>query len=245
MEINGHLLEGIKLDELPVHIAIIMDGNGRWAKSHGLKRIRGHEVGVESIRDVVTFCSEIGIQYLTLYAFSTENWGRPKHEVTMLMKLLEKYLINELSTFKKNNIRFNVIGQIDRLPLFVRKRIDENSNATQENTGLTLTLALSYSGRNEITNAVKRIATDVQQGILNPAEIDENIISNYLFTRGIPDPDLLIRTSGELRVSNFLLWQISYSELWITPVLWPDIRREHLVDAIRSFQQRKRRFGKI
>ncbi len=242
---NDNILEGVDLDRLPAHIAVIMDGNGRWAKKQGLKRIRGHRAGVESIRDVVTFLAGIGIRYLTLYAFSTENWSRPKYEVNMLMKLLDEYLRKELATFKENNIIFNVIGKIDGLPAFVRERIEEDITATRNNTGMTLTLALNYSGRSEITHAVRQIAQNVADGRLAVKDIDENLISDNLFTKGIPDPDLLIRTSGELRVSNFLLWQISYSEIWITPLLWPDMRRQHMVEAIRDFQKRERRFGGV
>lgn len=242
---NEILLSNIDRTKLPKHIAIIMDGNGRWAKTRGFQRIRGHRAGVESIRDVVTFCAEIGIGYLTLYAFSTENWARPKHEVSMLMKLLEQYLIKELPTFQKNNIRFNVIGKIEQLPETVRNLIAENIEATKSHTGLTLTLALNYSGRSELTDAVQRIGHDLARGTFQPDDITEQVIASYLFTADMPDPDLLIRTSGELRVSNFLLWQISYSEIWVTSVLWPDMRRTHIVEALEAFQQRERRYGKV
>lgn len=239
------LLKDVDLNKLPVHIAIIMDGNGRWAKSRGFTRIYGHQHGVTSIRDIVTFCAQIGLGYLTLYAFSTENWGRPKREINKLMQLLEEYLVKELPTFMENNVRFNTIGFTNGLPAAVQARIAENIEKTKSHTGLTLTLALNYSGRSEIADAVRRIGTDVQNGLLQPADIDESCISRYLFTHDMPDPDLLIRTSGEMRVSNYLLWQISYTELWVTDVLWPDFRREQLVEGIQAFQQRERRFGKL
>ncbi|MDX9702578.1 MAG: isoprenyl transferase [Candidatus Auribacterota bacterium] len=242
---DNRLLQEIDLTQLPVHIAIIMDGNGRWAKKQGLSRIYGHQNGVTSIRDIVKFCAEIGVKYLTLYAFSTENWARPKHEVKKLMSLLEEYLVKELPTFIENNIRFKTIGLIDGLPPVVQDRIKENIERTTNNTGLTLNLALNYSGRSEISDSIRRIAVDVHNGSLRPEDIDESTISGYLFTSGMPDPDLLIRTSGEMRISNFLLWQISYTELWITDVLWPEFRREHLVDAIKAYQSRERRFGKV
>ncbi|MEW6535702.1 MAG: isoprenyl transferase [Candidatus Auribacterota bacterium] len=239
------ILENYNIHTLPRHIAIIMDGNGRWAKQKGLKRVFGHRAGVDSIRDVVTFCAEAGIQYLTLYAFSTENWARPKLEVSMLMKLLQEYLVKELPTFAKNNIQFNTIGITEQLPDKVQKLIRYNKEQTQSNTGLTLTLALNYSGRSELTEAMRSIAKQISNGQLKPEEITEEIISNNLFTHDMPDPDLLIRTSGEMRVSNYLLWQISYAEIWITPVLWPDIRRQHIIEALQDFQKRDRRFGKV
>ncbi len=239
------LLNKIDVENLPVHIAIIMDGNGRWAKSRNFGRIRGHSVGVETIRNIVTFSSKIGIRFMTMYAFSVENWDRPKHEVRKLMSLLETYLINELETFQKNNIRFTVIGQVAGLSEKIQALIEKNKTATKDNTGLTLILALNYSGRSEITNAVKRIAADSKSGVLDIESIDENLISGYLYTSGIPDPDLLIRTSGEMRISNFLLWQISYSEIWITSVLWPDFTPEHLLKGIIDYQKRDRRYGKV
>jgi len=239
------LLEKIDKDRLPAHIAIIMDGNGRWAKNRRFKRVRGHTVGVETIRNIVTFSSRIGIKFMTMYAFSVENWDRPKYEIQKLMSLLETYLINELETFQKNNIRFTVIGQIGGLSERIQSLAAKNIKATENNTGLTLILALNYSGRSEITNAVKRIAADSKSGLLDPDSIDENIVSRYLYTSGIPDPDLLIRTSGEMRISNFLLWQISYSEIWVTPVLWPDFTPEHLLDGILEYQKRDRRYGKV
>lgn len=231
----------IDLTKLPQHIAIIMDGNGRWAQKLGFNRIRGHRAGVETIREIVTFASQIGIRYLTLYAFSVENWGRPKQEVNMLMRLLEEYLEKELQTFKDNNIKFNTIGFIEDLPQNIQRLILRNKEQTDKNTGLLLTLALNYSGRSEITDAVKRIVKDK----INPEDINETTISNYLFTSKIPDPDLLIRTSGEMRISNYLLWQISYTELWVTPVLWPEFRKKDLLEAIKEYQKRERRFGKV
>jgi len=231
----------IDLTKLPQHIAIIMDGNGRWAQKLGFNRIRGHRAGVETIREIVTFASQIGIRYLTLYAFSVENWGRPKQEVNMLMRLLEEYLEKELQTFKDNNIKFNTIGFIEDLPQNIQRLILINKEQTDKNTGLLLTLALNYSGRSEITDAVKRIVKDK----INPEDINETTISNYLFTSKIPDPDLLIRTSGEMRISNYLLWQISYTELWVTPVLWPEFRKKDLLEAIKEYQKRERRFGKV
>ncbi|MCD6459777.1 isoprenyl transferase [bacterium] len=235
----------IDRDKIPVHIAIIMDGNGRWARKQGFARIKGHNTGVETIRNIVTFSNEIGLKYLTLYAFSIENWGRPKREIKLLMKLLDKYLADELSLFLENNIRFNVIGLIEGLPLEIQKKIKYNMESTKNNTGLTLTLALNYSGRSEITTAVKNIVKDASSGKISSIDITEDFISSYLFTNDLPDPDLLIRTSGEMRVSNFLLWQISYSEIWITPVLWPDFSQNHLAEAVVDYQKRERRFGKV
>ena len=242
---DNKLLQDIDTDRIPAHIAIIMDGNGRWAKKQGLTRLYGHQNGITSIRDIVTFGAKIGIKYLTLYAFSTENWGRPKLEVRKLMQLLKDYLTKELPTFMENNIRFNTIGLIDGLPPVVQEKIAYAVEQTANNDGLTLTLALNYSGRSELKIAVQKIAADVRNGLISPDDIDEQTISNYLFTADMPDPDLLIRTSGEMRVSNFLLWQISYTEIWITDLLWPEFRREHLIEAIKSFQQRERRFGKV
>jgi len=240
-----NIIDLIDKDKLPCHIAIIMDGNGRWAKKQGFARKIGHTTGVETIRNIVTFCNEIGVKYLTLYAFSTENWGRPKIEINQLMKLLKKYLIGELPLFLENNIRFNTIGLIEGLPVEIQERIRHNTDLTKDNTGLTLTLALNYSGRSEITNAVKDIVKKASEGQISPDDITEDFLSGSLLTYDLPDPDLLVRTSGEFRVSNFLLWQISYSEIWITPVLWPDFHKEHLAEAIVDYQKRERRFGKV
>ena len=228
---------------LPTHVAIIMDGNGRWAKQRGLPRIEGHRHGAESVRAVVRTAGEIGIKYLTLYAFSVENWSRPKEEVDTLMKYLARYLKKEAAELHKNNVRLEVIGQIYRLPEPVQQQLARTITALSRNNGLTLVLALSYGGRTEIVEAVRAIATEVERGDLDPAEIDEQVISQHLYTKNIPDPDLLIRTSGEMRVSNFLLWQISYAELVVTQTLWPDFRKKDLFEALEEFNRRHRRFG--
>jgi undecaprenyl diphosphate synthase len=224
-------------------VAIIMDGNGRWAKQRGLPRIEGHRHGAESVRAVVRTAGEIGIKYLTLYAFSVENWSRPKEEVDALMKYLARYLKKEAPELNKNNVRLEVIGQIYRLPEPVQQQLARTIHALSRNNGLTLVLALSYGGRTEIVEAVRAIATEAQRGDLDPAEIDEQVISEHLYTKNIPDPDLLIRTSGEMRVSNFLLWQISYAELVVTATLWPDFRKKDFFEALEEFTRRHRRFG--
>jgi undecaprenyl diphosphate synthase len=229
--------------EIPMHIAIIMDGNGRWAKRRGLPRVAGHREGVKSVRDVVEACAQLGVKYLTLFAFSTENWRRPKEEIDTLMKLLIKTLRSETEKLHKNDIKLMAIGDIDSLPKEVRQELKEAMEKTKNNKRMVLNLALSYSGRWEIIEAVKEIARDVKKGKVKIEEIDDKLFSNYLKTAGIPDPDLLIRTSGELRISNFLLWQIAYTELYITDCLWPDFRRKHLYEAIRDYQRRERRFG--
>jgi undecaprenyl diphosphate synthase len=229
--------------EIPTHIAIIMDGNGRWAKRRGLPRVAGHREGVKSVRDVVEACAQLGVKYLTLFAFSTENWRRPKEEIDTLMKLLIKTLRSETEKLHKNDIKLMAIGDIDSLPKEVRQELKEAMEKTKNNKRMVLNLALSYSGRWEIIEAVKEIARDVKKGKVKIEEIDDKLFSNYLKTAGIPDPDLLIRTSGELRISNFLLWQIAYTELYITDCLWPDFRRKHLYEAIRDYQRRERRFG--
>jgi len=229
--------------EIPTHIAIIMDGNGRWAKRRGLPRVAGHREGVKSVRDVVEACAQLGVKYLTLFAFSTENWRRPKEEIDTLMKLLIKTLRSETEKLHKNDIKLMAIGDIDSLPKEVRQELKEAMEKTRNNKRMVLNLALSYSGRWEIIEAVKEIARDVKKGKVKIEEIDDKLFSNYLKTAGIPDPDLLIRTSGELRISNFLLWQIAYTELYITDCLWPDFRRKHLYEAIRDYQRRERRFG--
>jgi undecaprenyl diphosphate synthase len=229
--------------EIPTHIAIIMDGNGRWAKRRGLPRVAGHREGVKSVRDVVEACAQLGVKYLTLFAFSTENWRRPKEEIDTLMKLLIKTLRSETEKLYKNDIKLMAIGDIDSLPKEVRQELKEAMEKTKNNKRMVLNLALSYSGRWEIIEAVKEIARDVKKGKVKIEEIDDKLFSNYLKTAGIPDPDLLIRTSGELRISNFLLWQIAYTELYITDCLWPDFRRKHLYEAIRDYQRRERRFG--
>jgi undecaprenyl diphosphate synthase len=230
---------------LPTHIAIIMDGNGRWAKERHLPRVEGHRNGVESVRATVRACGEVGVKYLTLYAFSVENWNRPKDEVDTLMKYLARYLKNEIGELNRNNVKLEVIGQIYRLPEFVQEQLKKTQAALAKNNGLTLVLALSYGGRTEIVEAVRSIAEKAKQGKLEPAEINEQVISQHLYTRHTPDPDLLIRTSGEMRVSNFLLWQISYSELVVTQTLWPDFRKPQLFAAIEEYARRHRRFGAV
>jgi len=236
-----------KLDsaKLPRHIAIIMDGNGRWAKEKGEDRLFGHYSGVESVRNIVEGCAELEIGYLTLYAFSTENWDRPKDEVTGLMELLVQTIKQEVSTLNKNNIRLHVIGNITMLPTSAQKELDEACHSTKNNTGLNLIMALSYSSRWEITEAVKAIAREVQDGKLNAGDITNDIFKQHLCTANFPDPELMIRTSGEYRISNFLLYQLAYSELYFTDTLWPDFRKENLYEAIMDYQNRERRFGKI
>lgn len=230
---------------IPEHIAIIMDGNGRWAKSKGSIRLHGHKVGVDSVRDITEACAQIGVKYLTLYAFSTENWGRPTAEVRGLMRLLVASLRKEADNLHENNIRLVTIGQLDRFPEDCQDELQEAIDLTKDNTRLQLCLALSYSGRWDITEAVKKIATHVKEGRLDPDLINSQMISDHLSTANVPDPDLIIRTSGEYRISNFLLWQLAYSELYITQQYWPDFRRNELYEAIKSFQKRDRRFGKL
>lgn len=236
--------EHIDPHNLPRHIAVIMDGNGRWAKKKGAMRIFGHRNAVKAVRDVTEGCGELGIEYLTLYAFSTENWARPKEEVDGLMELLVNTLKEEINTLMDNRVKLITIGQTSHLPEACQNNLAWAVNMTKNNTGLTVVLALSYSGRWEITQAVKALADDVQKGKIDTASISESLVETYLQTAGIPDPELLIRTSGEMRISNFLLWQIAYTELYITPTLWPDFRKENLYEAIWSYQQRERRFGK-
>ena len=230
---------------LPAHVAVIMDGNGRWAKQRGLPRVEGHRNGVESVRAIVRACGEVGIKYLTLYAFSVENWNRPKDEVDTLMKYLARFLKNEIGELNRSNVRLEVIGQIYRLPEFVQEQLKKTQAALVKNNGLTLILALSYGGRQEIVEGVRAIAAKAKAGKLEPAEINEQIISQHLYTHQYPDPDLLIRTSGEQRVSNFLLWQISYAEFVITKTLWPDFGRRELYAALEEYTQRHRRYGAV
>jgi undecaprenyl diphosphate synthase len=238
------LLNKINTDNLPNHLAIIMDGNGRWAKQKGMLRAFGHENGTKSVRTTVESCARLGINNLTLYAFSTENWNRPKLEVETLMKLLVSSLKKELATLEKNNIRLNSIGNFESLPKGVQKELSEVIEKTKNNTRMTLTLALSYGSREEILNAVKKISDKVKNNIISIDSIDESILNNHLYTHDLPDVDLVIRTSGEHRISNFLLWQIAYAEFYFTDVLWPDFTDEHLYEAIISYQKRERRFGK-
>jgi len=228
---------------LPRHVAIIMDGNGRWAKQRHLPRVEGHREGAESVRAIIRTAGELGIKYLTLYAFSVENWNRPKDEVDTLMKYLAHYMKTEFAELNRNNVRLEVIGQIHRLPEFVQKQLKKTQDALAKNNGLTLIMALSYGGRTEIVEAVRHIASKVKRGEIEPAEITEQVFADHLYTRQWPDPDVLIRTSGEMRVSNFLLWQISYAELVVTQTLWPDFRKTQFYGALEEYHRRHRRFG--
>lgn len=239
------LKEHIKSDNIPEHIAVIMDGNGRWAKKQGAMRIFGHKNAIKAIREVTEGCAELGVKHLTLYAFSTENWSRPKEEVDGLMELLVYTIKKEMPTLNKNNVRLNTIGEISNLPSNCKENLAEAIKETAHNSGLMLTLALSYSGRWEILEAVKKIAKEVKQEVIDIEKMDEALFSKYLNTQNIPDPELMIRTSGEMRISNFLLWQLAYTELYITETLWPDFRKKHLYEAIISYQNRERRFGKV
>jgi len=239
------LIKDIDLNKLPVHIAIIMDGNGRWAKTHGKPRVFGHKNGVLAVREVTEAAAELGVKYITLYAFSTENWSRPSFEVNALMALLVETVKRELSTLNKNSIRLQAIGDLSKLPEMTRKTLLEGIEQTKNNTRMTLILALNYSSRWEIVEAVKKIATQVNDGLLSVNDITSDVFSEYLTTKDIPDPELMIRTSGEHRISNYLLWQAAYAELYFTSVLWPDFRKEHFYQALLDFQGRERRFGKI
>lgn len=236
--------EDIRKDRLPNHIAVIMDGNGRWAKKRGNQRIFGHKNGVQAVKETVEGSAELGINYLTLYAFSRENWNRPKQEIDALMNLLVTTVDKELSTLQKNNIKLHIIGDLKELPKQVQEKIEYALEKTQSNSGLNLILALNYSGRWEILNAMKQYGKDIQQQN-KPVDLDSDTVNRYLTTGNTPDPDLLIRTSGEQRLSNFLLWQLAYSELYFTETLWPDFRKENLYKAIINYQNRERRFGKI
>ncbi len=231
------------LKNLPKHVAIIMDGNGRWAKSQGKLRTYGHEHGVSAVRRTVEAAAEMGIQYLTLFAFSTENWNRPKYEVDILMNILVKSIHGEMPSLMKNNIKFGAIGNIESLNNKCKKQLFKAIEQTSQNTGMNLILALSYSSKWEIIEACKNLATQVKNGLIQPEDISENMFNDCLTTQGIPDPELLIRTSGEYRISNFLLWQIAYSELYFTPKLWPDFQKEDFIEAITDYQKRERRFG--
>ncbi len=231
-------------NNIPQHIAVIMDGNGRWAQKKGAMRIFGHRNAMTAVRESIEGAAELGVKFITLYAFSTENWSRPKEEIEALMELLVQAIKDEVPTMMKNNIRLSTIGDVDSLPDKCRQHLEWSKNETKNNTGLTVVLALSYSGRWEITEAVKEIVKKVGQGSLDIDHIDPRLIGEHLNTSGMPDPELLIRTSGELRISNFMLWQLAYTELYFTEVLWPDFRKEHLHEAILAFQKRERRFGK-
>ncbi len=247
MEITARekeLLDVLDLDNIPSHIAVIMDGNGRWAVEKGLPRTEGHRQGVETVRATVRNCSDLGIKVLTLFAFSTENWKRPAGEVNFLMSLPEKYFKQELPELMKNNVRVRLIGDGARLPRKVQKAVSEGSEATKNNSGMILNFALNYGSRAEILVAVNKLIADSKTNDLK-SSVDEKLFSKYLYTADIPDPDLLIRTSGEMRISNFLLWQLAYSELWFTDIYWPDFSRLHLLEALTEYQSRKRRFGKV
>lgn len=237
-------LDKIDKNRIPKHIAVIMDGNGRWAKAQGKPRVIGHKNGVTAVREVSEACAELGVEHLTLYAFSTENWNRPAYEVNALMTLLVETVKSELKTLNKNNIRLNAIGDITKLPKKSYESLLRGIEDTKNNTGMTLNLALNYSSRWEIINAVKEIGLRIKAGNVEPEHIDEDMFSAYLTTKDIPDPELLIRTSGELRISNYLLWQIAYSELYFTDIFWPDFRKGHLHEAVVNYQNRERRFGK-
>jgi undecaprenyl diphosphate synthase len=233
------------LSKLPSHIAIIMDGNGRWAKQRLMNRINGHEKGADAVRRIVRTCRELGIDILTLYAFSTENWQRPKTEVSALMDLLKRFLKSESKEMHENNIRLNTIGQLHRLPKNVRSVLQQNMEMTASNTGMTLNLALSYGGRTEIVEMVKQLSVLVKKGQLDPSAITPEMVSDHLYTRGMCDPDLLIRTGGDMRISNFLLWQIAYAEIYVTDTLWPEFSKNEFMTILAEFQRRERRFGKI
>ncbi|MDX2226679.1 MAG: isoprenyl transferase [Verrucomicrobiae bacterium] len=233
------------IKKVPHHVAIIMDGNGRWAKQRGLPRVAGHRRGAESVRAIVTAAGKIGIKYVTLYAFSTENWKRPKTEVAALMVLLEQFLTEKVEELKKNNIRLQAIGRLNDLPEQVQRQLHHAISETASNEGMTLVLALSYSGRAEIIDAVRSMIREVKEGRIDPAQIDDKVFSHHLYTRYYPDPDLLIRTSGEMRLSNFLLWQLSYTEIYVTKTLFPDFREKQFMEALEDYEKRQRRFGEV
>jgi len=242
---ENELIQAIDKAHLPKHVAIIMDGNGRWAAQRHLPRISGHQRGIRSVREIITFAREIGIETLTLYAFSNENWNRPAKEITQLMILLERYLLKELKTMMDNGIRFRAIGQIDRLQSSVSKLIHSVEEETKQNDQMTLVLALSYGGRTEIIDAVKKVTEAVQKEEIALKDLDEECFSTYLYSKAIPDPDLMIRTSGEVRISNFFLWQVAYTELYFTKTLWPDFRKKDFLLALLDYQGRERRFGHV
>jgi len=238
------LLSEINTDQLPNHIAIIMDGNGRWAKSKGLLRSIGHQNGAKTVKEIVETCAKINVKYLTLYAFSTENWNRPKLEVELLMKLLISSLKKEVKTLQKNNIKLSTIGNLNSLPTKVAKELKDVIEKTKDNNRLTLTLALSYGSQEELIKTIKEISLKVKNNLISPENIDKSVINNHLYNQDLPDVDLLIRTSGEQRISNFLLWEIAYAELFFSDILWPDFNKENLFEAILNYQNRERRFGK-
>lgn len=238
-------MEGLIKEKLPKHVAIIMDGNGRWAKKHGKPRIEGHLEGVKSVREIVETARELGIKVLTLYAFSYENWQRPKEEISALMELLNKYLNDELENMLKNDIQLMAIGELDLLPTNTYNILKETIKKTKDCKGMILNLALSYGGRQEIVQATKRLVKATLAGRINIGDISPSLFEKYLYTAGLPDPDLLIRTSGEMRISNFLLWQLAYTEIYITPIFWPEFRRAQFIEALKAYQLRNRRFGKI
>ena len=237
--------EKILVQPVPKHIAIIMDGNGRWARGKTLPRIAGHREGVNSVREITRVCGEIGVQYLTLYTFSIENWKRPAAEVSALMTLLLRTINKEVKGLHKNNVKFDVIGDLEKLPVSTKNSLQKGADLTAKNTGLNLSLALNYGSRQEIIEAVQKIVIKVKNGSLNSDEINENIFSDYLYTKGIPDPDLMIRTSGESRLCNFLLWQSAYTEIYMTDTFWPEFREKELMKAVKDYQSRERRFGKV
>lgn len=245
INIEAAEFEQLDKNNIPKHIAIIMDGNGRWAKERNLPRSYGHKAGSENIRDIVKECDKIGVKYLTLYSFSTENWKRPKDEVDILMKLLVEYLRSELNELNENNVIINWIGDISALPLICQEELIKAHDNTKTNTGLTLNLALNYGGRDEIVTAVKDLLEDVRNGKIKAEDINEGLFSNYLYTAGMPDPDIIIRPSGEKRISNFLLWQGAYAEFWYSNINWPDFKKVDLLQAILDYQKRDRRFGGI
>ncbi len=243
MELQETLVRQVNRSRLPRHVAIIMDGNGRWAKKRGLPRVMGHRAGIRSVRAVVEIARELGVEVVTLYAFSVENWKRSTQEVSTLMRLLNEYLKRELSSLLENEVRLGVLGQIERLPKQVQAHLNEVMEKTRGNRKMLLNLALNYGGRSEILHAVRQVAQAIKEGKMQPDDLTEKTFSRFLYTDGLPDPDLLIRTSGEQRISNFLLWQISYSELYLTPRLWPDFGKVEFVQAILDYQNRERRFG--
>jgi len=242
---QSQMLNELKQGVIPTHVAIVMDGNGRWAQAQGKPRVFGHQKGVESVHQAVELAAELGVKVLTLYAFSEENWGRPKAEVSALMSLLETYVVKERQRLNEAKVQFRVIGNLEKIPEKTRKLVLETQKQLSENTGLILNIALSYGSRNEITFACKEIASKVEKGVLQVKDISPQTLSDHLWTKGLADPDLFIRTSGEQRISNFLLWQIAYTELYFSPVYWPEFRKEHFCEAVRSFQSRKRRFGLV